>query len=161
MTKIRKTELGQVLREHRRRMQNEVQSRIRDGRTDRSVDVRDDLEHSDADIQGDLELSLLQTSKPEQAPLVRTNQTDGLSWVTGAGDKPLAANIIRRLEDSDLVIRLLHAGVRHKSARFATPLFHLWHMENDRSRLVENRRRLDELTRSKRSVAELGLNQYQ
>jgi hypothetical protein len=34
-------------------------------------------------------------------------------------------------------------------------------MENDRSRLVENRRRLDELTRSKRSVAELGLNQYQ
>jgi predicted glycosyltransferase involved in capsule biosynthesis len=65
------------------------------------------------------------------------------------------------LEDSDLVIRLLHAGVRHKSARFATPLFHLWHMENDRSRLVENRRRLDELTRSKRSVAELGLNQYQ
>ena len=60
MTKIRKTELGQVLREHRRRMQNEVQSRIRDGRTDRSVDVRDDLEHSDADIQGDIELALLQ-----------------------------------------------------------------------------------------------------
>ncbi len=41
-------------------MQNEVQSRIRDGRTDRSVDVRDDLEHSDADIQGDIALSLLQ-----------------------------------------------------------------------------------------------------
>ena len=60
MTNIRKTELGQVLREHRRRMQNEVQSRIRDGRTDRSVDVRDDLEHSDADSQGDIELSLLQ-----------------------------------------------------------------------------------------------------
>ena len=57
---IRKAELRQVLREHRRRMQNEVQSRIRDGRTDRSVDVRDDLEHSDADIQGDIALSLLQ-----------------------------------------------------------------------------------------------------
>jgi hypothetical protein len=32
------------------------------------------------------------------------------------------------------VIRLIHAGVKHKSARFATPLFHLWHRENDRSR---------------------------
>ena len=37
------------------------------------------------------------------------------------------------LEDSDLVIRLLHAGVLHKSARFAAPVFHLWHQEHDRS----------------------------
>ncbi len=59
-TNIRKAELRQILREHRRKMQNEVQSRIRDGRADRSVDVRDDLEHSDADIQGDIALSLLQ-----------------------------------------------------------------------------------------------------
>jgi DnaK suppressor protein len=57
---VRKADLREVLREHRRRLQNEVQSRIRDGRTDRSVDVRDDLEHSDADIQGDIALSLLQ-----------------------------------------------------------------------------------------------------
>ena len=31
------------------------------------------------------------------------------------------------------MIRLLHAGVKHKSARFAAPVFHLWHRENDRS----------------------------
>jgi len=49
------------------------------------------------------------------------------------------------LEDSDLVIRLLHAGVRHKSARFAAPVFHLWHSENDRSKLPENQARLDEV----------------
>lgn len=64
------------------------------------------------------------------------------------------------LEDSDLVIRLLHAGVRHKSARCATPLFHLWHRENDRSRLLENQRRLEELLASSRIEARQGLNQY-
>jgi len=64
------------------------------------------------------------------------------------------------LEDSDLVIRLLHAGVRNKNARFAAPVFHLWHQENDRSRLPENQRRLDELLRSNRVAAALGLDQY-
>jgi DnaK suppressor protein len=59
-TDTRKADLRQVLRERRREMQQEVQTRIRDGRADRSIDVRDDLEHSDADIQGDIALSLLQ-----------------------------------------------------------------------------------------------------
>lgn len=64
------------------------------------------------------------------------------------------------LEDSDLVIRLINAGVLHKSARFATPLFHLWHRENDRSRLPENQRRLDALLASTGALAERGLDQY-
>ena len=64
------------------------------------------------------------------------------------------------LEDSDLVIRLLHAGVRHKSARFAAPVFHLWHRENDRSQLPENRRRLEEALHSNRVRAEAGVEQY-
>ena len=64
------------------------------------------------------------------------------------------------LEDSDLVIRLLHAGIRHKSGRFSAPIFHLWHAENDRSRLTENQRRLDALIDSKRIVAELGASRY-
>jgi len=64
------------------------------------------------------------------------------------------------LEDSDLVIRLLHAGVKHKSSRFAAPLFHLWHAENDRRRLAENQRRLDALIASQRISAELGVNRY-
>jgi DnaK suppressor protein len=49
-----------MLGTRRREVQNEVQSRIRDGRADRTVDVLDDLEHSDADSQGDIELALLQ-----------------------------------------------------------------------------------------------------
>jgi glycosyltransferase involved in cell wall biosynthesis len=64
------------------------------------------------------------------------------------------------LEDSDLVIRLLHAGIKHKSARFAAPLFHLWHLENDRGGLAENRRRLEAVVASDHIAAELGLNQY-
>jgi predicted glycosyltransferase involved in capsule biosynthesis len=64
------------------------------------------------------------------------------------------------LEDSDLVIRLLHAGVRHKSARFAAPVFHLWHRENDRSRLADNRARLDEILASDRVAALQGLDRY-
>lgn len=64
------------------------------------------------------------------------------------------------LEDSDLVIRLLHAGVRHKSARFAAPVFHLWHPENDRSRLAQNRARLDEILASDRVAALEGLDRH-
>ncbi len=65
------------------------------------------------------------------------------------------------LEDSDLVIRLLHAGVRHKSARFAAPVLHLWHRENDRSHLPGNQRQLDALLATNRTAAQLGLSQYQ
>ncbi len=64
------------------------------------------------------------------------------------------------LEDSDLVIRLLHAGVRHKSARFAAPVFHLWHRENDRTRLTKNRERLEEVLYSDRVRAVTGIEQY-
>ena len=64
------------------------------------------------------------------------------------------------LEDSDLVIRMLHAGVKHKSARFAAPVLHLWHAENDRSRLPENQRRLDALLGSGRVRAQSRLDRY-
>lgn len=64
------------------------------------------------------------------------------------------------LEDSDLVIRLLRSGVKHKSARFAAPVFHLWHPEHDRGRLAENRRRLDEVLGSQRVEALLGVSRY-
>lgn len=64
------------------------------------------------------------------------------------------------LEDSDLVVRLLRAGVKHKSARFAAPLIHLWHRESDRSSLAENQRRLDEILASDRVSAARGVRQY-
>jgi len=59
-TANRNADLRQMLTERRREMQDDVQRRIRNGRIDRPKEVRDDLEHSDADIQGDIELALLQ-----------------------------------------------------------------------------------------------------
>jgi DnaK suppressor protein len=59
-TAIRNADLRHVLSEHRRTVQGDLQSRIRDGRTDRPNEVKDELEHSDADSQGDIELALLQ-----------------------------------------------------------------------------------------------------
>lgn len=49
-----------MLSERRREMQDDIQSRIRDKRTGRTIEMGDDLEQSDADIQGDIEFSLLQ-----------------------------------------------------------------------------------------------------
>jgi len=62
------------------------------------------------------------------------------------------------LEDSDLVVRLLHAGVRRKDGRFATGVLHLWHPDNDRSRLPANQARLDALLGSSRIRALRGLS---
>jgi len=45
-------------------------------------------------------------------------------------------------EDSDLVVRMLARGVRVKSGRFAAPVLHLWHKENDRQKSDDNWARL-------------------
>lgn len=41
-------------------------------------------------------------------------------------------------EDSDLIVRLIHHGVKRKEGRFALPVFHLWHTQNDRSQQESN-----------------------
>src|SRR5215831_10532128 len=61
-------------------------------------------------------------------------------------------------EDSDLLIRLLHAGVRRKDGRFATGVIHLWHPEADRGQLAANDARLDRVLRSDRVRAQSGLS---
>ena len=57
---LRNADLRQMLLERRCELRDDVQSRIRNGRTDRPIEVRDDLEVSDADISEDIELALLQ-----------------------------------------------------------------------------------------------------
>ena len=58
-------------------------------------------------------------------------------------------------EDSDLLVRLLHAGVRRKDGAFATGVLHLWHPDADRSQLAENERLLADVCR-KRARARRG-----
>ncbi len=61
-------------------------------------------------------------------------------------------------EDSDILIRLIRAGVARKDGRYATAVLHLWHREADRSALAENDRQLDEVLNSERVAARLGLS---
>lgn len=61
-------------------------------------------------------------------------------------------------EDSDLLVRLLHAGIRRKDGNFATSVLHLWHPSADRSALEDNNDRLVDTLRSGRIAAITGLS---
>ena len=61
-------------------------------------------------------------------------------------------------EDSDLLVRLLHAGVRRKDGTYATGVLHLWHAAADRSQLAENEQRLARVIESRRVRAEAGIS---
>ena len=61
-------------------------------------------------------------------------------------------------EDSDLLVRLLHAGVRRKDGTFATGVLHLWHPAADRSALPDNDKKLDQVRGEKRVKALLGMS---
>ena len=64
-------------------------------------------------------------------------------------------------EDSDLVIRLIHAGIKRKEGRFAVPVLHLWHSQNDRSRHDLNYQRLMErLEQTDFILAKKGISRY-
>lgn len=62
-------------------------------------------------------------------------------------------------EDSDLAIRLINAGVRIKSGRFATAVLHLWHQERPRDQAERNRAHAlamlrDQVVRAAQGLAE-------
>jgi glycosyltransferase involved in cell wall biosynthesis len=61
-------------------------------------------------------------------------------------------------EDSDLLVRLLHAGVRRKDGAFATGVIHLWHPEADRTHLPVNQKKLEARIESRRVRAERGMS---
>jgi glycosyltransferase involved in cell wall biosynthesis len=61
-------------------------------------------------------------------------------------------------EDSDILIRLMHAGIRRKDGRMAVGVLHLWHAEADRSRLQENEHRLQDILSGDRIRARQGLS---
>ena len=61
-------------------------------------------------------------------------------------------------EDSDIIVRLLRAGVRRKDGVFATGVLHLWHPEADRTALAGNERKLSDAMASDRTKARQGLS---
>ena len=64
-------------------------------------------------------------------------------------------------EDSDIIVRLLHAGVCRKDGVFATGVLHMWHPEADRARLTENERKLSDSLAGDRIRALRGLSALQ
>ncbi|MEZ5659544.1 MAG: glycosyltransferase [Burkholderiaceae bacterium] len=62
------------------------------------------------------------------------------------------------LEDSELAVRLINAGQRVKSLRFAAPVIHLWHRESSRERLPENDRWLQAAMHEGRQRALQGIS---
>jgi glycosyltransferase involved in cell wall biosynthesis len=61
-------------------------------------------------------------------------------------------------EDSDLLARLFHAGLRRKDGLLATGVLHLWHPDADRSNLPENEQRLADVIENRRVRAERGIS---
>jgi glycosyltransferase involved in cell wall biosynthesis len=60
-------------------------------------------------------------------------------------------------EDSDLVIRLIRAEIYRKSGKFAVPVIHLWHQQNDRTQQQINLNLLKQITENQRIRAKIGL----
>jgi glycosyltransferase involved in cell wall biosynthesis len=61
-------------------------------------------------------------------------------------------------EDSDLLVRLLHAGVQRKDGAFATGVIHLWHPDADRSQVSVNQKKLEAMMQSSHVRAERGMS---
>ena len=61
-------------------------------------------------------------------------------------------------DDSDIAVRLINSGLKVKSLRFAAPVLHLWHPEESRGNLEQNRSYLRAALESKRVVAQLGIS---
>ena len=62
-------------------------------------------------------------------------------------------------EDSDLAIRLIHSGVKIKSGRYATGVFHLYHKENDRTLEKDNLNKLNSILNSDVVRARCGIEE--
>ncbi len=65
------------------------------------------------------------------------------------------------MDDADLAVRLIRAGIRRKEGKFAVGVLHLWHAENDKSMLDDNVRRFEDTLGGTRTRARVGLSSHQ
>jgi GT2 family glycosyltransferase len=61
-------------------------------------------------------------------------------------------------DDSDIAVRMINAGVKVKSLRFAAPVLHLWHKEESRVTLEQNLTYLRAALSEKRTRASAGFS---
>lgn len=63
-------------------------------------------------------------------------------------------------EDAEFVGRLINSGIFRKEGRFAVPVLHFWHPNQNRGREAGNLRRLHEQLASRVTRAEVGVDRY-
>jgi len=63
-------------------------------------------------------------------------------------------------EDSEFTVRLLNSGVRRQNMKFNGLAYHLYHPINDRTRLENNDRILEQTIKQRLTWCEKGLDQY-
>ena len=63
-------------------------------------------------------------------------------------------------EDSDFAVRLIRSGIKIKDGRFAVPVLHLWHQENDRTQERDNWAKFEATLNGDHIRAKRGLDQY-
>jgi len=61
-------------------------------------------------------------------------------------------------QDSDLIIRLMHSGIRIKSGRHSSPVLHLWHPDQPRDNAQKNREELEKVLKGHRITARKGIS---
>ena len=64
-------------------------------------------------------------------------------------------------EDSEIAVRLYNNGIGKKRLKFKALVYHIYHKENDRSKLKENDEFLANVIKDGKMRAEKGLNQYE
>jgi DnaK suppressor protein len=60
MTEARERDLRQILHDRQREIEGDVRMRIRDARADRDAEVFDEVDHSDAAMQEEMDFALIQ-----------------------------------------------------------------------------------------------------
>jgi len=63
-------------------------------------------------------------------------------------------------EDADLAIRLIRYGILRKDGQFSIPVLHLWHKENDRTKLKSNEQLIGDLLNSANTKALIGIDSH-
>jgi glycosyltransferase involved in cell wall biosynthesis len=64
-------------------------------------------------------------------------------------------------EDADLVLRLHHLGTQRKNGFWATEVYHLWHLEQQRGRSSANQQRVCDRMITNQITADIGLAQIE
>ena len=64
-------------------------------------------------------------------------------------------------EDSEIAVRLFNNGIGKKKLKFNAQTYHIYHKENDRSKLAENDEFLTKVIKENKKRAEKGLDSYE